>query len=169
MPRGARPCGPRARATAAASPTSLSVTGSRPATIPRSSSAASRATASARAAIALPPRDVAVLERGHRRVEHLGERRDVLHRPVVELLRDAASLGPLGEQPLGDESARRSIDHRLAERDGDRLGAGLGLELREDVADVALHRLLGDEELLRDVGVRHAVGEQLQDLALALR
>jgi hypothetical protein len=34
---------------------------------------------------------------------------------------------------------------------------------------VALHRLLADEELLRNVGVRHPVREKLQDLALARR
>ena len=47
--------------------------------------------------------------------------------------------------------------------------ARVGFELGEDVPDVALHRLLADEELRRDVGVRHAVGEELQDLALSPR
>ncbi len=47
--------------------------------------------------------DVAVVEGADGGVEHLAERGDVLHRPVVELLRDAAPLGALGEQPLGDQ------------------------------------------------------------------
>ena len=34
---------------------------------------------------------------------------------------------------------------------------------------MALDRLLADEQLLRDVRVGHAVGQQLQDLALAAR
>src|SRR4051812_41098571 len=64
-------------------------------------------------------------------------------------------------------SVRSSVNDRLAERDCDRVRARVGLELREDVPHVALHRLLADEELRRDVRIRHAVGEQLQDLALA--
>src|SRR5207248_2339629 len=61
-----------------------------------------------------------------------------------------------------------SVDDRFAKGDRDGMGAGVRLELREDVADVALHRLLADEEPRGDVGVRHAVGEELEDLALAL-
>src|SRR5438093_2789125 len=60
-----------------------------------------------------------------------------------------------------------SVDDRLTQRDRHGMRPGVRFELREDVADVALHRLLRDEELLRDVGVGHAVGEQLQNLALA--
>src|SRR5439155_25017024 len=56
-----------------------------------------------------------------------------------------------------------------AERDRDGLRARVCLELREDVTDVALHRLLADEELRRDVGVRHPVGEELEDLPLPRR
>ena len=47
--------------------------------------------------------------------------------------------------------------------------ARVGLQLREDVAHVALHRLLADEELSSDVGVGHAVGQQLEDLPLPCR
>jgi hypothetical protein len=65
----------------------------------------------------------------------------------------------------GPSCRKRAI--RFAERDRHRVRARVGLELREDMADMALHGLLADEELRRDVGVRHAVGEQLQDLALA--
>src|SRR5829696_1490245 len=63
----------------------------------------------------------------------------------------------------------RLIDDRLAESDRNGMGACVGLELGEDVPHVALHRFLADEEASGDIGVRHAVGEQLQDLALALR
>src|SRR3954469_25640613 len=59
-----------------------------------------------------------------------------------------------------------SVNDRFAERDRDCVRAGVRLELGEDVTYVALDRLLRDEELLRDVAVRHAVGEELQDLAL---
>src|SRR5215510_2260549 len=58
------------------------------------------------------------------------------------------------------------VDDRVTERDRNRVGAGVGLELREDVAHVALHRLLANEEPAGHVRVRHPVGEQLQDLAL---
>src|SRR5262249_18814517 len=60
-----------------------------------------------------------------------------------------------------------SVDDCGSECDGDGMRAGVRLELREDMAHVALHRLLADEELGRDVGVRHAVCQQLQDLPLA--
>jgi len=47
--------------------------------------------------------DVAVVESGDSGVEHLRERGDVLHRPVVELLGDAPSLRTLRKETLGDE------------------------------------------------------------------
>src|SRR5918992_391513 len=65
-------------------------------------------------------------------------------------------------------SGAKSVDDRFAEGDCDGMSPGVCLELGEDVPDVALHRLLADEEPGGDVGVRHAVSEQLQDLALAL-
>src|SRR5215210_2032826 len=65
--------------------------------------------------------------------------------------------------------APKLVDDRIAERDGDGMGAGVRLQLGEDVPHVALHRLLRDEEALGDVGVRHAVGEKLEDLPLPLR
>jgi hypothetical protein len=52
---------------------------------------------------ALAGRHVAFLEGVDRRVEHLRERGDVLDRSVVELLRDPSPLGPLREQPLGEQ------------------------------------------------------------------
>ena len=99
-------------------------------------------------------------------------RREMLHGPVVNQLREPAPLVALGPEALAEAIASaarrvRSIDHRVAQRDRDRLRPGLRLELREDVAHVALHRLLGDEELGGHVRVRVAVGEQLQDLPLA--
>src|ERR671919_2193786 len=59
------------------------------------------------------------------------------------------------------------IDDRFAKRNRHRVRACVRLELGEDVPHVALHRLLADEQLRGDVRVRHAVGEQLEDLALA--
>src|SRR5919106_6522803 len=59
------------------------------------------------------------------------------------------------------------VDDGIAKGDRDGMGARVCLELGEDVADVALHGLLADEEPRGDVGVRHAVGEELQDLPLA--
>ena len=50
-----------------------------------------------------PPTQVARVERLDDGVEHLRERRDVLDRAVVQPLGDAAPLGPLGEEPLGDD------------------------------------------------------------------
>src|SRR5262249_50940153 len=62
-----------------------------------------------------------------------------------------------------------SVNDRLAKRVRDRVCPRVGLELREDVADVALDGLLADEELRSYVRVRHAVGEELEDLPLARR
>src|SRR4029077_19467657 len=59
------------------------------------------------------------------------------------------------------------VDDRVTKRDRNRVRARVGLELGEDVAHVALHGLLADEEPRGDVRVRHPVGQQLQDLALA--
>src|SRR4051794_33135296 len=61
------------------------------------------------------------------------------------------------------------LDDRFAQGDRDGLRAVVGLELGEDVPHVALDGLLADEELLRDVCVRHAIGQELEDLALATR
>src|SRR5207244_3257666 len=58
------------------------------------------------------------------------------------------------------------VDDGFTECDRDCVRARVRLELGEDVPDVALYRLLADEELCCDVGVRHAVGEELEDLAL---
>src|SRR5271169_6551566 len=63
-------------------------------------------------------------------------------------------------------SSTALVDDRVAQRDRDRVRAGVSLELREDMPHVALHRLLADEELRGHVGVGHAVGEKLEDLPL---
>ena len=49
------------------------------------------------------------------------------------------------------------------------LGPVAGVELRVDRREVVLHRLRTDEERPRDLGSRVPVGDELQDLALALR
>src|ERR671915_126681 len=74
----------------------------------------------------------------------------------------------LASAPATSSSGIRSVDDRFAKSDCDGMSPGVCLELGEDVPDVALHRLLTDEEPGGDVRVGHAVGEQLQDLALAL-
>src|ERR671931_359337 len=62
-----------------------------------------------------------------------------------------------------------SVDDRVAKRNRDRVRPSVRLELGEDVPDVALDRLLADEEPCRDVCIRHPVREELQDLALPPR
>src|ERR671925_2446172 len=59
------------------------------------------------------------------------------------------------------------VDDCFAKRNRNRLRPRIRLELGEDVPDVALDGLLADEELRRNVLVRHAVREQLEDLSLA--
>src|SRR6266849_1967248 len=59
------------------------------------------------------------------------------------------------------------VDDRFAKRNRNRLRPSVRLELGEDVADMALHGLLTDEELRSDVLIGHAVREQLEDLPLA--
>ena len=62
---------------------------------------------------------------------------------------------------------RGSADDAAAEADRDGMRAGARLKLREKVADVRLHRLLGEEEPLADLAVDEAVGDQLEHLDLA--
>ena len=63
------------------------------------------------------------------------------------------------ETALGDEAA--------AEADGYRVRSAAGLELGQQMADVRLDRLLGEEEPLPDLAVHEAVRDQLEDLDLA--
>src|SRR5829696_4908881 len=61
------------------------------------------------------------------------------------------------------------VDDRFAKRNRHRVRPRIRLELREDVAHVALHGLLADEEPGGHVCVGHAVGQELEDLPLAAR
>ena len=54
-------------------------------------------------------------------------------------------------RPAAPQFPHHLVDDRIANRDRDRVRAGVGLELGEDMPYVALHRLLADEELGRDV------------------
>src|SRR3954454_19977086 len=74
----------------------------------------------------------------------------------------------LSRASSGPDDAR-SVNDRFAQGDRDCVRPRVGLELREDVPHVALDRLLRDEEPLRDVGVGHAVREELEDLPLPRR
>ena len=129
--------------TAVVKPSSLSACGSRSSQSARSSRLASRAGSSPRL------RGSSVFARARRsgvsrarRPDHR-DRGEMLHRAVVE------QLTPVGAPPAPREPVRRdarardrpSIDHRLAQRDDDRLGARVRLELREDVPHMALHSL----------------------------
>ena len=77
--------------------------------------------------------------------------------------RRGSSLVPQGlwKRALADEAA--------AVADGDGVGAAARLQLREQVADVRLHRLLREEEALADLAVHEAVGDELEHLDLAHR
>ena len=46
------------------------------------------------------------------------------------------------------------------------MGPAAGLQLREQVADVRLHRLLREEETLADLAVDETVGDELEHLDL---
>jgi hypothetical protein len=61
---------------------------------------------------------------------------------------------------------RRLVDQAAAEADSDRVRAAASLELREEVPDMALDRLLGEEEPDADLAVHEPVGDQLQHLDL---
>src|SRR5215218_9668382 len=62
----------------------------------------------------------------------------------------------------------RQVEQLLAHGVHDGLHAGVELELLQDVADVVLHGVLGDEELLGHLAVVEALGHQPQHLELAL-
>jgi hypothetical protein len=64
-------------------------------------------------------------------------------------------------RPLADQAA--------AEADGDRMGTAPGLELREQMPNMALHRLLREEQANPDLPVNEPVGDQLENLDLARR
>src|SRR5699024_5870975 len=62
---------------------------------------------------------------------------------------------------------RRGLDQALVLGDADGAGPGVDAELGEDIDEVTLHGRLGDEQLLGDLGVRGAGGQELDDFALA--
>src|SRR5437667_5048727 len=86
-----------------------------------------------------------------------------------EMCRPIISGGHAGKpaRPDADTASGVSVDDRFAKRNRHRLRPRIRLELGEDVPDVALDGLLADEQLRSHVLIRHAVREQLQDLALA--
>jgi hypothetical protein len=57
--------------------------------------------------------------------------------------------------------------HGVAQCPRDDLAARSAPQLLLDVVDVGLDRALGDEQLLGDLGVGPAPGDELEDLALA--
>ena len=65
--------------------------------------------------------------------------------------------------------SRGLADDSAAEADRDRVGPAAGLELCEQVANVAFHRLLREEEPDADLAVHEAVRDQLKHLDLAGR
>ena len=67
------------------------------------------------------------------------------------------------------EEDRELSDDAAAIADGDRVGPGAGLQLREQMAHVRLDRLLREEEALADLAVDEAVSDELQHLDLAHR
>src|SRR5439155_7913684 len=87
-----------------------------------------------------------------------------------------ASPLELSDRPSSETTAAKAttatskdalVDDRFAKRNRDGMRSRVCLELGEDVAHVALDGLLADEEPAGDVGVRHSVGEGLEDLPLA--
>ena len=63
--------------------------------------------------------------------------------------------------PLGNEPT--------PEANGYGVGSASRLKLREQMTDVGLHRLLGEEQVLSDLTIHEAVGDELKDLDLAGR
>src|SRR5215469_3583087 len=61
------------------------------------------------------------------------------------------------------------LDDAVLDRVDRGLRARRDVELAEDAADVVLHRLLAQEQLLRDLLVRQAERDQPDDVGLALR
>ena len=68
-----------------------------------------------------------------------------------------------------DRAVLALVDEAAAEADGDRMGPRAGLQLGEQMADMAFDRLLAQKEPEADLAVHEAVGNQLQNLDLAGR
>jgi hypothetical protein len=65
-------------------------------------------------------------------------------------------LGAVG--PMRPGCVAAALDDQVsAKADRDRVGAAACLELREQVAHVRLHRLLGEEEALADLAVHETL------------
>ena len=72
-------------------------------------------------------------------------------------------------QKRGSSTAQpRLLDDRLAQRDRDRVHARVRLELEDRALGVRLDRLGAQPDPARDLLGVEALGEQLEDLALAL-
>ena len=61
------------------------------------------------------------------------------------------------------------LDEAASEGEGDRLGAGIDAELREDVLDVGGDGLRADHEIRGDLTLRPPLGEEAEDLASVSR
>ena len=69
----------------------------------------------------------------------------------------------------GNSGRSRLADDAAAEADGYGMGARARLELREQVADVRLDRLLRQEQPLADLAIHEAFRDQLEHLDLPHR
>jgi len=84
--------------------------------------------------------------------------------------RSELSTGRRGKPSRHSPAASLGLaDNAAAEADGDRVGARARLELREEMPDVRLHRLLGEEQPDANFAVHEAVRDQLEHLDLAHR
>ena len=63
--------------------------------------------------------------------------------------------------------AAKSRNEPTPEANGYGVGSATRLKLREQMPDVGLHRLLGEEQVLPDLAVHEAVGDELEHLDLA--
>ena len=102
-------------------------------------------------------------------VERSRRRRPLSLGPVDEMLQFVhpgltTRLGSEGLGRFGRVVARLDDARFVGEHDG--LHAVAQAELHQDACDVRLHGRLGDEELLRDLGVRESAGEKTEDLVL---
>jgi len=112
-------------------------------------------------------------------VEHLGDRGEMLDRPVVDQFAEAPALVLLGDEPLVERRPRVLVGaRRVAERGGQSIIASRSAIATACVRVSAssftrmcrtwlltVSWLMNSREA--NVRVRHAVGEQLEDLALA--
>jgi RimJ/RimL family protein N-acetyltransferase len=93
-----------------------------------------------------------------------GAGRDRQGRPRDFVLHARTLSGSAGAPAAGSGD----LEQLLPDGVDDGLHPGVQLQLLQDVADVVLHGVLADEQLLGDVAVVHALGHQLEDLHLAV-